>query len=390
MSGIIAWACTSTAGCGASPPGCARASSWTVAVGVVGVAAGIARLALLGWLLARVLQGAPPAALVPGLARGGRGHDRARLARVRPHHARPRDRGPRPGAAPGGPLRPGDGARARALRGRADGRGPPVDGRGRAAARGLLRPVPAAARRRRADPARDLRLHGVAGPAGRAHPAGGRGGHAARARRSGTAGTAPTAWPASRPTPPTAPSSSTRSRASARSRRSARAGTRLRLLEAKARVLFERTMGVLGTNTLARGITDAGIAVGAAVALGWGAQRVEAGVMPLATLARDPDARDRGVPPDPRAAGAAPPGHARALRRPGHPRDPRRRAAGAVAAAGRRRRARWRRPCGSRRSPSRTPAPAGRRTTGSASRWRRASASPSSGPAARASRAWPA
>src|SRR4029450_320155 len=43
-------------------------------------------------------------------------------------------------------------------------------------------------------------------------------------------------------------------------------------------------MGVLGTNTLARGITDTGIAVGAAVALGWGAYRVRAGEMDLGAL----------------------------------------------------------------------------------------------------------
>ena len=43
-------------------------------------------------------------------------------------------------------------------------------------------------------------------------------------------------------------------------------------------------MGVLGTNTLARGITDVGIALGAAVALGWGVYRVRAGAMPLETL----------------------------------------------------------------------------------------------------------
>src|SRR5262245_4310461 len=60
--------------------------------------------------------------------------------------------------------------------------------------------------------------------------------------------------------------------------------TRLRLLEDKSRALFERTMWVLGTNTLARGITDTGIAVGAAVALGWGAYRVAAGQMSLPTL----------------------------------------------------------------------------------------------------------
>src|SRR5262249_8754543 len=48
-------------------------------------------------------------------------------------------------------------------------------------------------------------------------------------------------------------------------------GARGQLLEAKGRALFQSTMGVLGTNTLARGITDTGIALGAAVALGWGA-----------------------------------------------------------------------------------------------------------------------
>jgi ATP-binding cassette subfamily B protein len=59
---------------------------------------------------------------------------------------------------------------------------------------------------------------------------------------------------------------------------------RLRMLEDKSRDLFERTMWVLGTNTLARGITDTGIALGAAVALGWGAYRVIDGQMALAVL----------------------------------------------------------------------------------------------------------
>jgi ATP-binding cassette, subfamily B, bacterial len=59
---------------------------------------------------------------------------------------------------------------------------------------------------------------------------------------------------------------------------------RARLLEEKARALFHRTMGVLGTNTLARGITDTGIAIGAAVALGAGAYRVRAGEMTLSAL----------------------------------------------------------------------------------------------------------
>jgi ATP-binding cassette subfamily C protein CydCD len=57
-----------------------------------------------------------------------------------------------------------------------------------------------------------------------------------------------------------------------------------RLLEAKGKALFQSTMGVLGTNTLARGITDTGIAVGAAVALGWGAYRVRGGEMDLGAL----------------------------------------------------------------------------------------------------------
>src|SRR5262245_57140279 len=61
-------------------------------------------------------------------------------------------------------------------------------------------------------------------------------------------------------------------------------GARGQLLQAKGKALFESTMGVLGTNTLARGITDTGIAVGAAVALGWGAYRVRAGEMDLASL----------------------------------------------------------------------------------------------------------
>jgi len=61
-------------------------------------------------------------------------------------------------------------------------------------------------------------------------------------------------------------------------------GARAKLLEARGRELFRSTMGVLGTNTLGRGITDTGIAVGAAVALGWGAHRVRAGEMELGAL----------------------------------------------------------------------------------------------------------
>ena len=55
-------------------------------------------------------------------------------------------------------------------------------------------------------------------------------------------------------------------------------------LEVEARELFRRTMWVLGTNALARGITDASIACGAAAALIYGAARVEAGAMSLTAL----------------------------------------------------------------------------------------------------------
>ena len=60
--------------------------------------------------------------------------------------------------------------------------------------------------------------------------------------------------------------------------------TRADKLEVEARDLFRRTMWVLGTNSLARGITDAAIAGGAATALIYGAMRVEAGAMSLSAL----------------------------------------------------------------------------------------------------------
>jgi ABC-type multidrug transport system fused ATPase/permease subunit len=55
-------------------------------------------------------------------------------------------------------------------------------------------------------------------------------------------------------------------------------------LEGEARTLFQRTMWVLATNVLARGITDSAIACGAAAALALGAFRVEAGAMELSAL----------------------------------------------------------------------------------------------------------
>jgi ATP-binding cassette subfamily C protein CydCD len=59
---------------------------------------------------------------------------------------------------------------------------------------------------------------------------------------------------------------------------------RAALLARRSHELFCATMGVLGTNTLARGITDVGIALGAALALGWGVHRVRTGAMPLEAL----------------------------------------------------------------------------------------------------------
>jgi len=55
-------------------------------------------------------------------------------------------------------------------------------------------------------------------------------------------------------------------------------------LTAKSRALFESTMWVLGANTAARGITDVGLALGAALALTWGAYRVASGALGLPAL----------------------------------------------------------------------------------------------------------
>ena len=61
-------------------------------------------------------------------------------------------------------------------------------------------------------------------------------------------------------------------------------GARARLLEERGLSLFQATMWLLGTNTMARGISDVCIALGAAVALGLGAHRVQAGSMELTAL----------------------------------------------------------------------------------------------------------
>ena len=61
-------------------------------------------------------------------------------------------------------------------------------------------------------------------------------------------------------------------------------GERGRRLAARAEEVFRTTMWVLLVNTLGRGITDVGLAVGAAVVLGYGAFRVDAGAMTLVEL----------------------------------------------------------------------------------------------------------
>ena len=55
-------------------------------------------------------------------------------------------------------------------------------------------------------------------------------------------------------------------------------------LQSEAETLFRRTMWVLATNSAARGITDSSIACGAAAALALGAWRVEGGLMSLSGL----------------------------------------------------------------------------------------------------------
>ena len=62
------------------------------------------------------------------------------------------------------------------------------------------------------------------------------------------------------------------------------ARARADLLTRKAKALFDSTMWVLATNTLSRGITDTGIAVAAAGTLTLGAYRVSSGVMSLEAL----------------------------------------------------------------------------------------------------------
>ncbi|MEM7170871.1 MAG: ABC transporter ATP-binding protein [Pseudomonadota bacterium] len=61
-------------------------------------------------------------------------------------------------------------------------------------------------------------------------------------------------------------------------------GPRAKVLAQKAHELFRKTMWVLATNALSRGITDTGIAVGAAAAVALGAYRVGEGSLSLTAL----------------------------------------------------------------------------------------------------------
>ena len=61
-------------------------------------------------------------------------------------------------------------------------------------------------------------------------------------------------------------------------------GSRAKLLADKADRLFKSTMGVLMTSAMTRGITDCCIALGAALALALGIWRYEEGLLPLASL----------------------------------------------------------------------------------------------------------
>ena len=57
-----------------------------------------------------------------------------------------------------------------------------------------------------------------------------------------------------------------------------------RMLAVRARAVFKSTMWVLATNAFSGGLSIAAISIGAAVALGWGAHRVETGGLELSVL----------------------------------------------------------------------------------------------------------
>ena len=179
-------------------------------LGLLAVSAGIVRLGLLGWLLGRVLG--RDSAARPDRTRRGRGvRDRpsggARLCAGDggPRHGRPRPGAPaRDGART--PAHPGPGA----LHRRPDGRRHPVRRGGSAAARGVLRSVPAPARRGGVDARAHLRLHGVARTFRSPSSCSARRSSHCWHRASGIGGTAREASPGNAPTACSALSSSTR------------------------------------------------------------------------------------------------------------------------------------------------------------------------------------
>ncbi|MDP6822347.1 MAG: ABC transporter ATP-binding protein, partial [Dehalococcoidia bacterium] len=61
-------------------------------------------------------------------------------------------------------------------------------------------------------------------------------------------------------------------------------GARGRMLAERARAVFKSTMWVLATNSFSGGISIAAISIGAAVALGWGVHRVDTGGLELSVL----------------------------------------------------------------------------------------------------------
>ena len=123
-------------------------------------AAGAARLAA-GARAGRRFAGGADAGAPPHRGRPGR----PQRARLRADDGGPSHRGHRAAAPAADPVRARGGARPRALRPRPHRRGHALAGGGRAAARGLLRSVSAAALRLRAHAGADLRLRGVPRPA---------------------------------------------------------------------------------------------------------------------------------------------------------------------------------------------------------------------------------
>ena len=145
-------------------------------------------------------------------------------------------------------------------------------------------PVPAPALRGRAHPDRGIRIPRVSRPSGRAGPHSRSPSSPSSPPPRSSGGTARAAGGARGPTKGSRPSSSTPSRGLATLKAFGQSGARGRRLADRAEEVFRTTMWVLAVNSLGRGITDVGLAVGAAVVLGYGAFRVEAGAMTLAEL----------------------------------------------------------------------------------------------------------